>query len=146
MNIETLENLFREIVPAQALQIKPAHYADGQLTLTAPLAPNRNDKGTGFAGSIASMLMLAGWGTITLRLQEAGVDADVMVVKSEIEYSCAARAELKSTAELKPADATRLLEELQKKQRSRIPIEARLFSDDRLCATLTAHYAVFLKA
>lgn len=61
-------DLFAEIAPPRALQIKPEHYAEGVLTLAASLEPNLNDKGPGFAGSIASLLMLSAWGTIALRL------------------------------------------------------------------------------
>ncbi|MDP1775881.1 MAG: YiiD C-terminal domain-containing protein, partial [Moraxellaceae bacterium] len=48
------------------MQIDAKHW-DGQvLTLSAPLEPNRNDKNTAFAGSIASLSTVTGWALLML--------------------------------------------------------------------------------
>ena len=136
-----MENLFEKIPPAQALQISAIRYADGCLELAAPLRPNLNDKGTVFAGSIASMLTLAGWGAVTLRLREAGIHADVMVVESAIRYRKPARTDIRSTARVGQID--RLMSDLATMKRGRIDVESTLSSDGKLCAAMTASFAVF---
>ncbi|VGO20604.1 YiiD C-terminal domain-containing protein [Pontiella sulfatireligans] len=138
MNAEQLENLFKDIAPAQALQIKPTHYANGKLELTAPLKPNLNDKGTGFAGSISSMLVLAGWAVITIGLKEADLDAEVMVVKSETEYSGPVQSELKAEASVSPSEMARVSQELEKRGRSRLTVQSRMGTS----ACMTASYAI----
>ena len=137
--------LFEDIAPAQALGIVVSNYGNGRIELTAPLAPNLNDKGTAFAGSVSSMLTLAGWAIITLRLSEAGIDADVMVVKSETDFSAPAQSGLKAEARLPDADVPQILSDLENRKRSRVCIRPRLSSGKTLCASMTAHYAVFLK-
>ncbi len=60
---------------------------DGQcLVLAAPLAPNVNDKGCAFGGSLVSLMTLACWGLATLRLGEAGHAAEVFVQDSMVNY------------------------------------------------------------
>ena len=49
------DRLFDDIAPAHVLGIKWSNYSNGQLTLTAPLDLNLNDKGTAFAGSLSCL-------------------------------------------------------------------------------------------
>lgn len=135
-------DLFHEIKPAQALGIRVHHVESGRIELVAPFAPNRNDKGTAFAGSMASMLSLAGWGVITQSLRDAGIEADVMIVKSEIEYTAPARSALFAEAELSDHEIARISQELDVRGRSRIGLQADLHSDDVPCASMTADYAI----
>jgi thioesterase domain-containing protein len=58
----------------------------GTVRIRAPLAANRNDKGTAFAGSIYSALVLAPWCLLTALLKEQGTKADVMVYRSEVQF------------------------------------------------------------
>src|SRR5690606_6825838 len=54
--------LLAEIPLARAMQLSVAAYDGATLALAAPLAPNGNDKGCAFGGSLASLMTLAGWG------------------------------------------------------------------------------------
>jgi len=140
--LQTLKALFAAIKPAQTMQIRVAGYSGDRLELTAPLAPNINDKGSAFAGSISSMLVLAGWGLITLRLREAGIQADVVVSKSETEYKRPVRADMRSIAEINAKPFDQLIEELSENQRASIQIAITLRSTGQLCASMAAQYVV----
>jgi len=142
MNNRNCITLLEEIVPAVALGIRIAERADGCIMLTAPLSLNLNDKGSAFAGSIDSLLDLAGWSAIMLALQNTGIDADVMIVKSETEYTAAVRADMTATAGLAREDTARLLDELKDVGRGRIAVSARLTAAESVCATMSAQYAV----
>jgi len=135
-------DLFADIPAATAMGIQIVRYENGQIELAAPLEPNLNDKGTGFAGSIASLLTLSGWAIITLTLREAGIEADVMVVESTINYRAPARATLHASARLSPLEKKHLLNQLQETNKSRIQISSHLDSDRIPCATLNASYAI----
>ena len=52
----------------------------------APLSPNVNIHGTGFAGSIYSLAVLTGWALVTHIIDTQGIDADLVVGKAEIRY------------------------------------------------------------
>jgi thioesterase domain-containing protein len=137
-----MKTIFQSIVPAQKLGIQMNDWTDGRVELVAPLASNRNDKGTAFAGSIASMLSLAGWAAITLALREAGIKAEVMIVKSEIDYRAAAHGALFAEATLAPEETERMTRELNERGRCRILLAAQLHSDGIDCAHMSGSYAI----
>ena len=78
--------ILAQIPLTRAMQLRAHSYDDDQLTLAAPLAPNINDKGCAFGGSLATLMTLAGWGLILLKLENFGIDCDVYVQDSTIHY------------------------------------------------------------
>lgn len=119
--------LHQAIPLTAAMQIDEINYTGNQLYLSAPLEPNLNDKGTGFAGSIASIATLSGWCLLTLWLRERGIDADVMIAKSEQRYLAPVTDRLEAVATL-PDDAVveQFWQRFQEKQRARLPISVAL--------------------
>ena len=80
------QSLLADIPLARAMQLR-VHSRDGDhLVLAAPLAPNINDKGCAFGGSLLSLLTLAGWGLIVLKLRDLGRTCDVYVQDSDVRY------------------------------------------------------------
>ena len=84
--LETLREYTRDLPPLAAIQAAVADYDGHRLRLVAPLAANVNDKGTAFGGSMTSLMTYAGWGLVTLQLQQAGARADVFVADSTVRY------------------------------------------------------------
>jgi len=70
----------------RAMQLRVQDYDGDRLVLAAPLAPNINDKGCAFGGSLVGLLTLAGWGLLVLRLRSEGRSCDVFVQDSEVRY------------------------------------------------------------
>lgn len=139
-----MESLFEKIVPAKAVGIKSRIGAEGQLELVAPLEANLNDKETAFAGSISSMLTLAGWGAITLKLKKAGIEADVMIAESRTRYLRPARSELQSSAKIK--NEKQMFADLDATDRARVSATCELTSGGELCAVMTADFALFVRS
>lgn len=75
-----------EIPLARAMDLSIVAYDRDSLTLAAPLAPNINDKGCAFGGSLASLMTLAGWGLLKLALDARGIAADIYVKDSTVRY------------------------------------------------------------
>ena len=134
-------NLFADIQPTLALGIEVSRQWKHGIELSAPLDKNRNDKGTGFAGSLSSILTLAGWALITLELEKAGMQADVMVVTSSTEYSAAVTSDFSATCETTETDIARIFQKLKTKGRSRITLQSEIPG----CARMTASYAIIQK-
>lgn len=84
--IERLAAHFRDMPPVAPMQIRIRDYDGDTLRLTAPLSSHVNDKGTAFGGSLVSMMTLASWGQVMLRVEAAGMSADVFVADSEVRY------------------------------------------------------------
>ena len=140
LNPDFQASLFQDIAPARAMQLSIMEYADGRLEISAPLEPSINDKGTAFAGSISSLLVLAGWGLVTLRLREAGIRAEVVVSRNETVYKRPIRSEMHAHAEAGTAKFDQLITDLTGNGRGNIRIHANLLSQEKLCATMTATY------
>ena len=82
---ERLQGFLDEHIPlTRAIQLRVASLDDSGLRLEAPLAPNVNDKGTAFGGSLASLLTLAGWGLLWTRCQQSGWNCDIVIHRGEI--------------------------------------------------------------
>ena len=56
------------------------------LAFEEPLDPNRNHMGTAFGGSIFSLAVLAGWCWVWMKLKEEGLQAEIMIHLSNLEY------------------------------------------------------------
>ena len=77
---------YQAMPPVAAMQLRIDSFDGERLRLHAPLAAHVNDKGCAFGGSLVSLMTLAGWGLVTLRVQQAGLAADVFVADSQVRY------------------------------------------------------------
>ena len=85
--ISELQSLILGEIPmARAMDMRLRDYDGAQLTIAAPLAPNINDKGCAFGGSLVSLMTLAGWSVVVLKLTELGRECDVYVQDSAVRY------------------------------------------------------------
>jgi thioesterase domain-containing protein len=81
-----------------AMGITVTDFSNSSLTLSAPIEKNINDKSTAFAGSIYSLLVLASWALIEGSLKKQGIDADVMVTESSVEFKKAVNSDFTAKA------------------------------------------------
>lgn len=138
--------LFSGIPIAGAMGLKVISYGAEGLTLSAPLGPNRNDKGTAFAGSIYSAAVLAGWGLVTLGLREAGLDASVVVRDAEIRYLAPIAAPFTSScASPKTFEWKEFLNRLESKKMGKITLAVEVTQETGKAAVFEGLYAAFLR-
>ena len=114
----------RSIPQVRAMQVDIAGVAGDRLRLAAPLAPNVNDKGSAFGGSLVSLMTLAGWGLATLRLAEAGLKAEVYVADSQVRYLAPLEADLHAEAWLEEGDWDTFVATFRQRGRARCRIAA----------------------
>lgn len=135
-----MKTLLESIVPSQIPDIEVAGWDGARVKLAAPRAKNLNEKGTPFAGSIDAMLNPAGWNALTPALHDAGIEAEVMITRSETEYTCPVRGDMSATAEIPSGERPRRLDALMSKAKCRIPLHCRVSTGD---ASISAQFAVF---
>lgn len=145
--LENLRAYCRGMPPVAAIGIDVAGYRDGCLRMRAPLATNVNDKGTAFGGSMTSLMTLAGWGLVTLRLQQAGLVADVFVADSHVHYRKPLYADLVADAMLAPGETWEpFLATFMQRGRARIELQARiLLPEGGIAAELAGRYVAIAK-
>ena len=88
MNAATaLQQKIRRVIPlSDAMQFSISEMSLDAIRVTAPLEPNINIHGTGFAGSIYSLGVLTGWALCTHIMDELGIEAELVVAGAEIRY------------------------------------------------------------
>jgi thioesterase domain-containing protein len=145
--LENLRAHSRSMPPVVAMAFDVVGYDGERLRMQAPLAPNVNDKGTAFGGSMTSLMTLAGWGLVTLRLQQAGLVADVFVADSHVHYRKPLYADLVADAMLAPGETWEpFLATFMQRGRARIELQARiLLPEGGIAAELAGRYVAIAK-
>jgi len=145
--LAALDAHYQAMPPVAAMQLRIAGFDGDCLRLQAPLARHVNDKGCAFGGSLVSLMTLAAWGLVTLRLQQAGVAADVFVADSQVRYLAPLYADLDAGARL-AADASweGFLADLRGRGRASVSIEAVVrLPDGAAAAQCRARYVAIAK-
>ena len=137
-----------EIPLLDAMQLSFVDYRGLSLTMEAPLAPNINNKGTAFGGSIASICLFGGWAVATLAFIDAGIDnTEIVVWKNDMRFERPARGLLRVRAWIETRDFEACVARLRGPDpgRIRFDIHVELTHDDERCATMQGVYVVWLK-
>jgi len=135
------------IAPARAMALSVAAYDGVSLTLAAPLAPNVNDKGCAFGGSLVSLMTLAGWGLVKLALDRAGRDCDIFVGDSDVRYLAPVWEDFTATARLVDRESFQtMFETLAARGRARTRVRCVVpLPDGSAAATLEARFVAIEK-
>ncbi|MCL7715785.1 YiiD C-terminal domain-containing protein [Stenotrophomonas mori] len=125
--LQQLQATLDAMPPVAAMGIRIAACDHESLCLQAPLGVNVNDKGNAFGGSLASVMTLAGWALVSMRLSASGRDAEVYVADSSIRYRSPVYADLVATARAAPdQDWAAFLALFDKRGRARLTVHARV--------------------
>ena len=139
--------LLADIPLARAMQLTVRHFDEGELVLAAPLAPNINDKGCAFGGSLVSLLTLAGWGLLVLQLQALGRQCDIYVQDSTVRYLAPVWTDIAAHARLSTETAwPTFVETLAARGRARASVDCRVpLEDGSDACTLTARFVAIAR-
>lgn len=146
-SLRALDAHYQAMPPAATMQLRIAGYDDDALTLEAPLALHVNDKGCAFGGSLVSLLTLASWGLVTLRVQQAGLEADVFVADSEVRYLAPLFADLRAQARIADGESwDDFLATLRARGRARAALVATVpLPDGGVATTCRARYVAIAR-
>lgn len=142
-----LDAHYQAMPPVAAMRMRIAGYDGACLRLHAPLSCHINDKGCAFGGSLGSMMTLAAWGLVTLRLEEAGLSADVYVADTEVCFRAPLFSDIEAEAQLaEDASWDAFTHQLREGGRARTSLTARvLLPDGGAAATCKARYVAVAK-
>jgi thioesterase domain-containing protein len=131
-----------EIPLAHAMDLQLGSDDDDMLSLLAPLAPNVNDKGCAFGGSLVSLMTLNGWALVELALRRHGHDCDVFVGESTVRYLKPLWQDFRSEARLAAdADWSTFFSTLTARGKARIEVACEVpGSEGQPAATLSARF------
>ncbi|MBD8872145.1 YiiD C-terminal domain-containing protein [Rhodanobacter sp. DHB23] len=138
-----LIRFIRDKIPlARAMELELLAHDEDRLALRAPLAPNVNDKGCAFGGSLVSLMTLTGWGLAELALRARGHHCDVFVGESTVRYLQPVWADFHAEARLAAgADWASFFDTLQARGKARIEVACSVpGADGKPAATLSARF------
>ncbi|MDY1548615.1 YiiD C-terminal domain-containing protein [Luteibacter sahnii] len=146
---QALEGFILDGIPlARAMQVRIAGFDGACLSMTAPLAPNINDKGCAFGGSLASLMTLAGWALVESVLRARGYDCDLFVADSTVRYLAPVWDDLRAEARLGVGgDWGPFLATLDARGRARVDVTCAVPGDDgKPAASLEARFVAKRRA
>ena len=145
--LQELREYCRGMPPVAAMQVEVAGMEGDALRLTAPLSANVNDKGNAFGGSLTSLMTVSGWGLVTLKLQLAGLKAEVYVADSHVRYLAPLYGDLVAEAAFAEGPSwDTFIDTLVQRGRARIQVEARvLLPEGGLATTLSGRFVAIAK-
>ncbi len=139
-----LADALADIPLLRAVQMEVVRADPALVELRAPFSPNRNDKGTAFAGSQATLATLSGWIMTSLLAAETGQRYAAAVAHSELDYLRPGLADLRIIC---PAPDTAALaafqDALKRKGRGRLSLQAEVWSGDTQVLRYRGDYAAF---
>lgn len=143
-DVAELQRLLTEEIPlAAAMQVQVSGYDGRALVLSAPFAPNVNHKSTVFGGSLYSLMVLAGWGLITLRLRAEGLAGVTVIQQAEVEYLRPVTGRFQARCVLPEAAVwERFLRVYRRRGVGRLELSAQVPGDAEAAARLRGVYVV----
>jgi thioesterase domain-containing protein len=136
-----LRPLILDHIPlARAMSLDITKLTDEHVVLHAPLAPNINDKGCAFGGSIGALLTLAGWGLLTASMQRTAIKCEIYIQDSTLKYLKPAWQALDAHARIVSSELDSFVAQFRAKGRARIEVLSELYSGDVRAATMQARY------
>lgn len=147
-SLDAIAAHYRSMPPVAVMDISILGYDGETLRLHAPLARHVNDKGCAFGGSLVSLMTLAGWGLVTLHLEQAGIAADVFVADSDVRYLAPLYADLQAEARLDGgASWDDFIATLRQRGRARATLRATVpLPAGGIATECTARYVAIAKA
>ncbi|MBZ9557352.1 MULTISPECIES: YiiD C-terminal domain-containing protein [unclassified Modicisalibacter] len=125
------------------LGLQSMAWEDDALVWQLRLAPNLNDKGSGFGGSLAAQATLIGWTWTTLWLRARGRRQDVVVAHASQRYLAPVTADYRLICRPQTAQgASDLQASLRERGKGRLALAQQLYVGDTLCFQAEGDYAV----
>ena len=119
-----LQAKIRSTIPlSDAMQFEIAELNDNSIRVCAPLSPNVNIHGTGFAGSIYSLAVLTGWAMCMHILTTEKIDGDLVVGKAEIKYRSAVTGDIDCRCVIDESVRQSFIERIAASGRAKVELE-----------------------
>jgi len=129
-----------------ALAARVVAFDGSRMEIAAPLAANRNHRGTAFGGSLATLGILGGWSLLSTALRAEGLDdVHIVVQHSDCDFREPVTADFTAISTVPDAEWPRFVTALRRRRRARIEIETQISADERVAVVHRGRYAAFIE-
>lgn len=134
----------QQIPLTRALAINHFEFDGERLVMGLPLAPNHNDKGTAFGGSLATLATLAGWAYVMLVSQDHGIPVDVVIADSHLRYKAPVTGDFKAIVEASDESRQALLDNLRSRGKGKLPLSIKVSADEADAPVAMEHDGLYV--
>lgn len=131
--------IHRHIPLSQTMAYRIVGLDGRHIVVEAPLAPNVNIHGTGFAGSIYALGILTAWAMVSQIIDEAGLDAELVVSEAGIRYRAPIQTSIQCRAAVTADRQQAFVEGLRKDGRARIDVRIEIGDGPAAVLEATLH-------
>ena len=140
-----LQQMIRQEIPlCDAMEMTVDALSENKIVVSAPMAANKNNHGSFFAGSIYSLSAITGWGLLTNYAHTHFTGSGVVVRKASVDYfhpiidkRLIMTAEMPDVTIMEP-----FVDRLNKKGRARLNLSIDIFSDEKLAVQFSGAYTI----
>lgn len=138
------EKLHNEIPMTKYMQLTLEELNENNLITKAPLKPNINDKGTGFAGSLNTIATISAWCVCYLEASKLDLENSMIaIIKSDISYRAPITKDFKCISYLPSEEQIKLFEKkLKEKNSSSLKIKGEIRENGKLCLDFEGVYVI----
>jgi len=133
------EKIHRTIPLSRAMAYRIVKLGGDHIIVEAPLEPNVNIHGTGFAGSIYSLGMLSAWALGNHIIDLAGLHAALVVAEANIRYRAPIRETIRCRCVLDDDQAQSFVSELRNKGKARMDVGVEIGSQPAAVLQASLH-------
>jgi len=135
------QKIHRGIPLSEKMEFKITELLANSIRVQAPQAPNVNVHGTGFAGSIYSVAVLAGWALCTHIMELRGMKGDLVVASAEIKYRAPVTDGISCRSEASDVDCVAFQTDFETTGKGRLVLSV-VVGDSPSAVLLGTYYAV----
>lgn len=143
--LEELERkLHNEIPMTKYMQLEVNTIDNNKLITSIPLKPNINDKGTGFAGSLSTLVTISAWSSCYLEVLKLGYEKSMIaIIKSDISYKAPITKDMQCITTMPTKEEILLVEKkLKEKNSASIKIKSQIIEDEKTCVNFEGIYVI----
>lgn len=139
--VEVETYLHRHIPLSAAMGVRVLACGRGEVTLSAPLAPNINHRATVFGGSVSAVAILSAWAWLHLALREEGLTPRLVIQRNTVEYLAPIAGSFEARCPGVAAAAwEKLLRQWRRAGKARVTLSAELTCEGQVAATFAGEY------
>lgn len=141
---ELEKKLHTEIPMTEYMQIQVEGIEDNHLITSAPIEPNINDKGTGFAGSLSTLVTISAWSACYLEVAKLGYkESMIAVVRGDTSYRLPITKNFRcETTFPSKKDIQIIKKKLRENQSASIKIKSLIKEDEHICVEFVGIYVI----
>ncbi|WP_072681934.1 YiiD C-terminal domain-containing protein [Arcobacter sp. LA11] len=143
--LKTLENKLHSQIPMTKLMKLHVKAIDKEkLITTAPLDININDKGTGFAGSLSTIVTISAWSSCFLKIDALGYkNPMIAIIKSDTAYRAPVTKDIYCETNLPTYEQLELVKEkLKLKGSASLKIKSKIIENEKVCVEFEGIYVI----